>query len=789
MSKTDAYTVRLKWPAFFCVTVAMLAAPCADAQGGSDAGATLAGLSTADLDTAIDRGIRFLESMQRPEGRWLSQELESTYPNATTALVAYTLLKAGIKPTNWRLTRVAKAFKDRSKTRTALARACTLLMWCALDPHQYWREIDEDVKYLTRIQSASGGWGEPQTAGKEKNAAPIVVDPVVSHLALLAMADAVHTGQRANPRLWLREEHAATQFANADGDWPYFGGRNPSSMPTNGCATAARLASLYPTYDIRHLNSQLKFNGRFMAKCGVPNKAIDPIRQAIDGAWRWLDEHFQTDHVPGEQAPSDGRTRLDSLPFFLYAVSQAEVFGGRTRIAGAHAPTAIARRLIDMQQMDGSWGAIHDTCFALLALRNAQRPLAFSKAVFEESLVWHRRPRDVANLTRWLSKERTEPLAWQAVDMAQRPDALMAAPLLLISEHDLPNINDKTGEAIQRFVHGGGTILAMPCCSRVEFTESFQAMTAKWFPRFRQTVLSADHPMWRMGDDVALGKPAVGYGDACRTSIFLLDAPVACAWQQDLAATYPQFFQVARNIYAYATFHRKPAGWIKPFVKPTDRRIPAHGGLKIARLRHGGDWWIKPAWLSRVGPLVGGLNIAELPPVDAQDARRSGADILWLTGSTFEPVRANGRAELKAFLAAGGTLIATACCGSEAFDRTFQEFMMGMYGEDRWERVPSDDSLMTGAFTAPASASLEGVSFAARFETPPPPRPQWPLLLGVKRGTRWIVLYCPYDVTSAALEESCPTCVGYARDDARRIVKRMLRYAAKPKTPAEPPTP
>ncbi len=785
----DAYIARLKLPAACCIAATLCLSPLAHAQSGPNTGGAEVEPSDAKIAKAIDRGVRFLESMQRPEGRWVSPELESTYPNATTALVAYTLSKMGSKPTNWRLTRVAKAFKDRSKTRTALARACTLLMWCALDPDQYWREIEDDAKYLTRIQSSSGGWGEPKKIENGKKSDEIIVNPVVSHLALLAMADAVRAGQRANPRLWLREEQAATQFTNADGGWPYFGGLNPSTMPTSGSATAARLASLYPTYDIRHLKAQLKFNGRFMAKCGVPNKQGDPIRKAMDGAWRWLDRNFQTNQVPGRWPGNGNRARLDSLPFFLYAVSQAMVAGGNTHIAKTHGPTAIARRLIGMQQVDGSWGAIHDTCFALLALRNVQRPLVFSKAVFDETLAWHRRPRDVANLTKWLSGVRSQPLAWQAVDIAEHPEAIMAAPLLLISEHDLPEISEKTGDAIQRFVHGGGTIVAMPCCSRVEFTESFQTMMLKWFPRFRQTALSADHPMWRMDGDVALGKPAVGYGDSCRTSIFLLDAPVSCAWQQDLSKEYPQFFSVARNIYAYATFNRKPTGWIKPYIEAAHNKTPPDDGLKIARLKHRGDWWIKPAFLSRVGPLIDGPAIIKLPPVSAPDARRSGAEVLWLTGTTLEPFRANGRIEFKAFLAAGGTLIATACCGSESFDRTFQEFMMSVYGKDRWVRVRPDDPLMTGTFTKPPAASLEGVSFAARFETPPPPRPQWPLLFGVKRNGRWIVLYCPYDVTSATLGESCPTCVGYASKDARRIVKRLLRYVSATKGNGEPSAP
>ena len=171
-----------------------------------------------------------------------------------------------------------------------------------------------------------------------------------------------------------------------------------------------------------------------------------------------------------------------------------------------------------------------------------------------------------------------------------------------------------------------------------------------------------------------------------------------------------------------------------------------------------------------------GLDVR--PPIRAADARRSGAGVLWLTGHTFEPFRSAGRVELKAYLAAGGTLLASACCGSEAFDASFQVFAATLFGREEWRMIDPQDPIMTGSFAPDLAKPLTGLAYRERYNAPPPSQLDWPILYGIQRDGRWVVIYSPYDIHCGVSGHNCPHCVGYTPQDAETIAGNILLYAA-----------
>ena len=59
-----------------------------------------------------------------------------------------------------------------------------------------------------------------------------------------------------------------------------------------------------------------------------------------------------------------------------------------------------------------------------------------------------------------------------------------------------------------------------------------------------------------------------------------------------------------------------------------------------------------------------------------------------------------------------------------------------------------------------------------------PARMDWPILYGVRRGGRWVVIYSPLDVNCGIGGQPCPRCLGYSPIDARTIAANVLIDAA-----------
>lgn len=784
-----------------------LALPCSFPARASEAG----GVSGDDVTLAIDRAVSFLETVQRPEGRWLSLNCEHAYPNAASALGAYTLHRAGKPASYWRIAKVARAFKNRSNTHTAFARANTLALFQSLGQKDFAPAIKEDIRYLIWQQSQTGGWGEPWILPEEGNVpdeqalqrarrkkdTPRYVEPVASFMALRGMREAVAAGEPVNFVLWNREEAIGIERANEDGGWPYITHPDASiSQPSDAAATAARLASLYDIYDVRYLETALRFNGRFMARCGEPSDKSAPLLQAIENAWSWIDGEFD----PGNFDPgkwNSTRTQpslfppLDSQAFYLFAVSEAALSAGRTHIGGEWWPEAISKALIRRQEPDGSWRTVEATCFGILALLNCQKPVLVSRVEVEPDKYWHRTPRDVINLARKIGSKRNATFAWQRVDVSSHPSLLFDAPIAYVTGHDFPAFDESTWNGLVSYVERGGTLLGIPCCSSEAFSDGFRKAVDERFPRLAGKKIDGTHDMFLLEDAPGTIPDLTGWSDGLRTSVFLLNVPAGCTWQQDMFSgrDYGPWFETFEAMLSYATFGRgTPAREPGYLPEPAVSQVPADAQgsagqsncLSISVLRHEGDWWIKPAAIDRLAEEMHGVATLCVRPGNScsgADLRRVKPDIAWVTGTRFEALTAADRAECKAYLASGGTIVASPAGGAREFDAAFRAFMTSMYGNAAWERIPPDDPILTGNSSADEGVTLlESVAFRQPFGASanvPEARPE---VWGVKSGERWAVLYVPHDLVSILLNEACLRCAGYTRDDSLSLLRNILHY-------------
>jgi hypothetical protein len=144
----------------------------------------------------------------------------------------------------------------------------------------------------------------------------------------------------------------------------------------------------------------------------------------------------------------------------------------------------------------------------------------------------------------------------------------------------------------------------------------------------------------------------------------------------------------------------------------------------------------------------------------------------------FEPAELTN---LRFNLENGGLLFADACCGKEAFDKSFRKFAAELFPSRKLEDIPLDDILF--------SEKLNGVKLdentikcrtkAAGGEEAGLMRKMPPMLEGIKIDNRWVVIYSKYDIGCALERHRSSDCLGYDTDSAFKIAGAAVLYLLK----------
>src|SRR5262249_8182390 len=126
------------------------------------------------------------------------------------------------------------------------------------------------------------------------------------------------------------------------------------------------------------------------------------------------------------------------------------------------------------------------------------------------------------------------------------------------------------------------------------------ALMARLFPDNPLRPLPAEHPIWRAHALVKPGEFGLeGIEMGCKTVVVYSPQDLSCLWE---ANKYDQgkgqlAFRLGGNIIAYATGLELPKPRLTPVevVRNDDRGLTIpRGYLKVAQLRHDGDWQPAP---------------------------------------------------------------------------------------------------------------------------------------------------------------------------------------------------
>lgn len=339
-----------------------------------------AGAEDDKVDAAIRRGAAWLRSQQAGDGSWgglAGGRGLYRYPAGPTSLALFALLASGVPPDDPQIKRgfdyVQSYYRVPGSTYEI---AFLMLALHARAPRVKGklRMRPRDRAWLKTLQEqlvaswSKGGW---RYGGAMRNPGGFDKDMSHTQFAMLALYAAREAGLKpprsilADTLLWVLSEQESKGPARG---WAY-ARKSPvrdetlpsGSMTTGGVAT-------------------LLLGGRLLEELDPKSyrKHGHRIREGIADGLMWLALHWTTEHNPTAAATSSYHI------LYLYGIERIGDYMGKPRLGGRDWFAEGAAWLLKHQTRDGKWDrpdvhrpyALLNTCFALLFLSHATRPLA-----------------------------------------------------------------------------------------------------------------------------------------------------------------------------------------------------------------------------------------------------------------------------------------------------------------------------------------------------------------------------------------------------------------------------
>lgn len=558
---------------------------------------TTQALNDTHIQWAIDCIVEQLYALRNEGGNW-----DRIYPDSSmhnfnahitgqSTLATLALLSAGQSYQDPRLLPAIDYLRTQNPDYTYV-RSLRCHIWAML-PNRFTPVLDDDLRWLIRTYGyESGSWGY--------SIAPIKsgYDNSLTQYGTLGLWEAAKRGLNVPDKLWQRLENHYLRTQLSEGGWNY----RPTDSP-RASMTAAGLVCLFITQDYLHAGEHLE-----------PNSRKTKAEEAIEKGLQWLSQNFSADFHPG--AP--GANQQAYYFYYLYGVERVGLASGMKHF-GEHdwfreGAVSIINKLCEpVNDAQGNITGYKITAnlpdtgnvevpivqlsFALMFLSHGRAPIILTK-LSDENYSWNNRPRDIANLTRWINDETEKPASWQIISVNDSLNQWLDSPILYIASHEaLPyagqhdqsyekldekrrwlqkqnqenpvqnlnnpdNTNDYTQltypttlEKIKRYLDLGGMLLTNADVHNKHFSDSVELMACKMYPNAIWRKLPEDHLVYKMSKP--LNKPPDLYGLTNGVRELIIHCPradVGATLQiNDRKAGQSDIFNVLSNIYYYAS--------------------------------------------------------------------------------------------------------------------------------------------------------------------------------------------------------------------------------------------
>lgn len=738
---------------------------------------------------SIDRGVQYLRDVERGQGHWEVNKESTGNPGGWTSLALLALLNSGVPVEDPIVKRGLEYLRKIPPSQTYVVGLQTMVFALAGQGVDQAR-IQRNVEWILAAR-LENGWSYNAVA----RATP--TDNSNTQYALLGLHEGLMAGAKV-PRKDLQEIRDFYIRTQKAAGWGY---RINDERQLMTMTTAGLCGLVITGMDLALGQQALNADGS-AENCGI-YRENKPVADAL----QWLGSRF-----PGQITDANVHT-LYSTFYGLYGIERAGRLTGR-RFLGQHDWYRVGcEYLVRIQERDGSWVGrqgqarfdywpVVSTSFSLLFLSKGRTPVLLTKLAHNNGDDWNNKRNDMRHVVEFASRElfKKQPLAWQVFDMRDKPAEneesrrnlaaeLLQSPLVWVSGHDLAP-RDKEEAVLGEYLGNGGFLFAEACCGQQRFDRDFRALMKRMFPDSELKPLPPEHPVWNAWKPVEDLRECrlEGIQQGCKTIVIYSPQPLAGHWEANdfTKGRGARAFRLAGNVIAYATGLEPPKPRlteVEVFQGAGKREEIKRGYLKVAQLRHEGDWQPAPKAMANLmqGARKLGLDVVlETKPLHPAAEEIADYRFLYMHGRNQFSFRAADVKNLRFNLETGGLLLADACCGSKSFDASFRKFMEELWSDKKLklEPIPLTDELF--------SKDLNGETIGrvkCRRETPDSAKPDPifrdvpPALEGIRYNNRWVVIYSRYDIGCALEKHQSSDCLGHDHGSALKLGQAAILYS------------
>jgi len=744
--------------------------------------------SPEKVRAAIERAFKYLQS-QRQNDNW--EAVAAPIPGdpgltgerwgQLSALSTYALLRSGEASNmasnmpgciNW----LRNASITAPSAVALRAQISAIMPVKKSDPQDKSNPINADARLLAQVMVKPGLTAGPVPKGQQAGEALYYLDANQSVVA--GMAALEQAGAEFPLEYWRTIEQASVRAQQADGSWIGLEAPAADRARVTGAGVANRVAiyeRLYPDW------GGMGCLGTVTDRC---------LLSAAD----WLDAYA------GDAAGN---------PAAMWAVEEAALVTGRKYFGTIDWYRTGAQSLLKTQNADGSWPAtpgadpagrcIPETAYALLFLVEGSGPLIVNKLDYESKpdpqTRWARhfgpaqeRPRDVAHLAAWVgnSLDTSTPPLWRWVNFSMPAADFQEAPVLYVAGSEPLDFTPAQVDVLRNYVERGGLILGNADCGSPSFIRSFVKLGDQLWPKYQFRPIMSDHPLlsneafrasrWRRPATV------VGLSNGVR-ELMLLIPDSSRAWQLGSSIARRDSFELGSNVLQYAGgLNDWPDRGGSPLLLPNDKIVPKRT-IRVARLDYVGNSDPEPGGWERLAALMHNqfamkLDVVFVKPA-AQSLTRANPpfQVASLAGTLAFNLSDEARAEIAAFVNAGGTLIVDAAGGNEKFAASAQAELSRMF--------PPPPGQAMGAVLLPKdpvytlkSAPIDHFGYRRFARAKVAGHLNVPRLQGITVGNRVAVFFSPEDLSNGLVGNETDGIIGYDPETATAIMRNVLLYAA-----------
>lgn len=711
-------------PLVCCV---LLAGPGRAATGSHGRGASW---NQQQVDKAIEAGVRFLLSQIEQDGAVKGEKPPGALQHGgDTAIAVYSLLAGGVDPQTPKLRRAIRwlmAAELQGTYATAL-RACALGQW---NVPEVLPVLKSDTDWLIRASGADGAYTHTSQANHDDGQ----YDNLNSQFALLGVWSGAKRGIAVPRSYWQKVERHWIDQQQGDGGWAYRTLPHPSHTHSYGSMTAAGVASLFITFDALHSGDFVRIRA---------NTEYKPITAGLD----WIGKNFAVQANPGKYAYKYQ---------WLFSIGHVGRTSGYKYFAGHNWYTEGARELITTQNDDGSWGIrrrVVDTSFAMLFLARGRYPVLINKLKYRGR--WNSRPRDAANLVRWVSWNFERPVSWQVIDIESPLEDWHDAPILYISGAGACEFTDEQVGKLRTFVLQGGLILSEAAGNSGDFTLDVQDLSGRMFPAIPLEHVSEDHPIYNLHFTPEGPAGLMGISNGIRLLLIHSPHELSHALQVGPHGENEAWFELMGNIYLFAT----DKGMLRPRGTshlPQEEQFEPSATITVTRLKYKGNYDPEPFGWRRLGIILANryrlkLRLNKPVPIVQLDAKLHPVAVM--TGTDAFELSVDETEAMKKYFRTGGALIIDAAGGSQAFSKAFEKQILNLPENASFVAISPGHPI----YRSPVN--LERISYRRNLAMMLGRQRRRPRLRGVLSGERLAIIYSLDDISAGM--------VGYQRHGIR----------------------